>query len=101
MSRSRNGDYDDSFSESGASASTNTSFSQADSDTMEDGRPRSRRRRDTDADRHIWTGDVSSVIGLQKRGLRGLMEGRRMRERSGGKSGVPAAPASAASVEAQ
>lgn len=30
----------------------------------------------------VWTGDVSSVIGLQKRGLRGLMEGRRMRERA-------------------
>ena len=29
----------------------------------------------------IWKGDVSSVIGLQKRGLRGLMEGRRLRER--------------------
>ncbi|KAK4508059.1 hypothetical protein PRZ48_001796 [Zasmidium cellare] len=29
----------------------------------------------------IWTGALSSVIGLQKRGLRGLMEGRRMRER--------------------
>lgn len=102
MSRSRNGDYDDSFSEAGTSASTNTSFSQTDS---EDGRPRSRRRRGTDAadggERQIWTGDVSSVIGLQKRGLRGLMEGRRMRERSGGKSGVPAAPASAASAEAQ
>ena len=32
--------------------------------------------------RETWTGDVSSVIGLQKRGLRGLMEGRRMRERA-------------------
>lgn len=32
-------------------------------------------------ERGVWTGDVSSVIGLQKRGLRGLMEGRRMRER--------------------
>ena len=29
----------------------------------------------------IWKGDVSAVIGLQKRGLRGLMEGRRLRER--------------------
>lgn len=28
-----------------------------------------------------WRGAVSSVIGLQKRGLRGLMEGRRLRER--------------------
>ncbi|KAG7284036.1 hypothetical protein NEMBOFW57_010395 [Staphylotrichum longicolle] len=33
--------------------------------------------------REVWAGDLSSVIGLQKRGLRGLMEGRRMRERGG------------------
>ncbi|KAG6042118.1 hypothetical protein E4U41_005666 [Claviceps citrina] len=31
----------------------------------------------------VWKGELSSVIGLQKRGLRGLMEGRRMRERTG------------------
>ncbi|RPA97354.1 hypothetical protein L873DRAFT_1829051 [Choiromyces venosus 120613-1] len=38
-----------------------------------------------------WRGGVSSVIGLQKRGLRGLMEGRRMRERGrsmGGSTGT-------------
>ncbi|KAI0390603.1 hypothetical protein F5Y17DRAFT_51677 [Xylariaceae sp. FL0594] len=29
--------------------------------------------------KEVWTGELSSVIGLQKRGLRGLMEGRRMR----------------------
>ncbi|KAH8816503.1 hypothetical protein F5884DRAFT_776476 [Xylogone sp. PMI_703] len=33
--------------------------------------------------REIWKGDISAVIGLQKRGLRGLMEGRRLRERGG------------------
>ena len=32
--------------------------------------------------REKWSGDLSSVIGLQKRGLRGLMEGRRLRERA-------------------
>lgn len=32
-------------------------------------------------EREIWSGEISSVIGLQKRGLRGMMEGRRMRER--------------------
>ncbi|KAG4417137.1 hypothetical protein IFR04_009706 [Cadophora malorum] len=32
-------------------------------------------------EREVWKGDVSAVIGLQKRGLRGLMEGRRLRER--------------------
>lgn len=36
----------------------------------------------------IWAGGISCVVGLQKRGLRGLMEGRRMRERGkGGGSG--------------
>ncbi|KAG9585141.1 hypothetical protein KCV01_g13928, partial [Aureobasidium melanogenum] len=32
-------------------------------------------------DEDIWDGGQSHVIGLQKRGLRGLMEGRRIRER--------------------
>lgn len=31
----------------------------------------------------VWSGELSAVIGLQKRGLRGLMEGRRLRELSG------------------
>ncbi|TKA32374.1 hypothetical protein B0A50_01480 [Salinomyces thailandicus] len=37
-----------------------------------------------------WVGSLSAVVGLQKRGLRGLMEGRRMRERgkSDGVEGV-------------
>lgn len=37
--------------------------------------------------RRVWEGEGSVVIGLQKRGLRGLMEGRRLRERGVG-SGV-------------
>ncbi|KAI4204766.1 MAG: hypothetical protein LQ348_001241 [Seirophora lacunosa] len=38
----------------------------------------------------VWSGGMSCVVGLQKRGLRGLMEGRRMRERGrgGGVNGV-------------
>ena len=36
-----------------------------------------------DKDEEIWSGGVSCVLGLQKRGLRGLMEGRRARERRG------------------
>ncbi len=40
----------------------------------------------TQGGEEIWGGGVSCVVGLQKRGLRGLMEGRRMRER--GKSGA-------------
>ncbi|KAK3062174.1 hypothetical protein LTS18_004668 [Coniosporium uncinatum] len=31
-------------------------------------------------EREVWTGELSSTVGLQKRGLRGLMEGRRIRE---------------------
>lgn len=73
-----------------ASASTTTSFDFSDSEggqhqSHSHSRPHTRqhrRRRTADAQREIWTGDLSSVIGLQKRGLRGLMEGRRMRERS-------------------
>lgn len=45
--------------------------------------------------REIWSGDLSSVIGLQKRGLRGLMEGRRMRERTGTNTGMAAGAAGA------
>ena len=37
-------------------------------------------------DRDVWDGGWSAVIGLQKRGLRGLMEGRRARERGRGDS---------------
>lgn len=37
---------------------------------------------DNSGDVEGWRGGVSSVIGLQKRGLRGLMEGRRIRERA-------------------
>ena len=40
-----------------------------------------------DKDEEIWSGGVSCVLGLQKRGLRGLMEGRRARERRGGGGG--------------
>lgn len=37
-----------------------------------------------DGEEEVWAGGVSCVVGLQKRGLRGLMEGRRMRERGKG-----------------
>lgn len=36
-------------------------------------------------DREVWNGEVSAVVGLQKRGLRGLMEGRRIREMGRGR----------------
>lgn len=38
------------------------------------------------SEREIWNGEISSVVGLQKRGLRGLMEGRRIREMGRGTS---------------
>lgn len=85
------------------SASTNTSFDFSDSEMAADPHHQqqqhsrsNRRRRGTDSQREIWTGDFSSVIGLQKRGLRGLMEGRRLRERSskpGSTSGPISVPA--------
>lgn len=99
-------DREDSIS----NASTATSVSSYDYSDSEftgsesQSQPRRRRvRRDTDAQlrphREIWTGDLSSVIGLQKRGLRGLMEGRRlMRERNakpGSSGGLTSLPATA------
>ena len=61
---------EESAASTSTAASAATSVSDADADTAPN-----------DARRGVWTGDVSSVIGLQKRGLRGLMEGRRLRER--------------------
>lgn len=58
------------------SATTDTSMS--DFEGMFDGQPKAGR---DERDREVWNGALSAVIGLQKRGLRGLMEGRRMRER--------------------
>lgn len=37
---------------------------------------------DGSGEKEIWNGEMSAVVGLQKRGLRGLMEGRRIREMS-------------------
>jgi hypothetical protein len=39
------------------------------------------RTRPPDDEEEMWNAERSCVIGLQKRGLRGLMEGRRIRER--------------------
>lgn len=58
------------------SAATDTSMSENEL-TLNSGSFSGRREKNQE----IWTGALSSVIGLQKRGLRGLMEGRRMRER--------------------
>ncbi|OQD70577.1 hypothetical protein PENDEC_c022G07229 [Penicillium decumbens] len=79
-------DREDSISNtSSATSASSADFSQSDSEFVSDSESRAASRahgrRGTDS-REIWNGDLSSVIGLQKRGLRGLMEGRRMRERS-------------------
>jgi hypothetical protein len=37
------------------------------------------------SEREVWSGETSAVVGLQKRGLRGLMEGRRIREMGRGR----------------
>ncbi|OJD12920.1 hypothetical protein AJ78_06565 [Emergomyces pasteurianus Ep9510] len=81
------------------SASTNTSVSfsgamgtdddgDGDNNTNRDDMVGHERGRSKPA-REIWTGEISSVVGLQKRGLRGLMEGRRMRERGGRSANAP------------
>ncbi|KAF2140920.1 uncharacterized protein K452DRAFT_351635 [Aplosporella prunicola CBS 121167] len=68
-----NGNRDD---DQMSSASTETSSSELGSATGMGG------------DREVWGGEVSAVVGLQKRGLRGLMEGRRIREMGrGGEEG--------------
>ncbi|KAL3473455.1 hypothetical protein BJX99DRAFT_248990 [Aspergillus californicus] len=91
---------DDSISNASTSSASATSFDNSDSEAVlspADAAQATRRRRGTHGDREVWTGDLSSVIGLQKRGLRGLMEGRRMRERnakpsSSGQVSVAAVP---------
>lgn len=65
--------------ESGVSTSTTASVATSISDV--DAESEAQRDSRSSREKEIWTGDVSSVIGLQKRGLRGLMEGRRLRER--------------------
>ena len=62
------------------STSASTDVSQTDTESMTESTDLSVGK--DQATREVWTGDLSSVIGLQKRGLRGLMEGRRLRERA-------------------
>ena len=66
------------------STSTSTDFSHTDTESTGDSSHLEKQKDKQKAERDdtVWTGDVSSVIGLQKRGLRGLMEGRRLRERA-------------------
>ena len=57
-------------------------------------------RSETSSAHDPWRGGVSAVVGLQKRGLRGLMEGRRIRE-MGGEPGAPLGSAGAAAATQQ
>ena len=61
------------------SSSTTTSESEGDFASAKGGRETAVSGAD-----EIWSGGVSCVVGLQKRGLRGLMEGRRAREKGQG-----------------
>ncbi|KAI9762797.1 MAG: hypothetical protein M4579_000149 [Chaenotheca gracillima] len=71
-------DDDDLSSNASTSASTNTT-TDSEFEASESGT--SSRAPRVGTEREVWGGEISSVVGLQKRGLRGLMEGRRMRER--------------------
>ncbi|KAL4974858.1 hypothetical protein BDW66DRAFT_167511 [Aspergillus desertorum] len=83
FSRRQGREREDSISNASTSSASATSYEFSDSEELPGELARaSRRRRGTHGDIEVWTGDLSSVIGLQKRGLRGLMEGRRLRERS-------------------
>ena len=64
------------------STSTSTDLSHTDTESTGDSKDMDKQRERYKSADTVWTGDVSSVIGLQKRGLRGLMEGRRLRERA-------------------
>lgn len=73
--------------ESGASTSASASATEDEEDINTPRGARSTRRANTTgASDEVWAGNVSCVVGLQKRGLRGLMEGRRMRERERGRT---------------
>jgi hypothetical protein len=58
--------------EDGNRSATSSATSESASESMDGGKAE---------EKEVWRGGVSAVIGLQKRGLRGLMEGRRLRER--------------------
>ena len=83
----------DSASTSTSMSSKETDFSTTDRSIQSESEGGTTNRRD-DREREVWTGDVSSVVGLQKRGLRGLMEGRRLRERGTTNNGAGGGPPS-------
>ena len=68
---------DDTTSEISGSEISSSAASESESDAGGD----SHERRVANGTEEVWAGGISCVVGLQKRGLRGLMEGRRARER--------------------
>ena len=87
--RNRRPDYAASESETDTSSETGSSNASASVDTEDDLVPSGNntgRGAMAVAAEETWQGGVSCVVGLQKRGLRGLMEGRRMRERERGRA---------------
>lgn len=64
-------------SEVSGSEISSSAASESESDVGED---KNERKMAVGAE-EVWAGGISCVVGLQKRGLRGLMEGRRARER--------------------
>ena len=84
------GSEDDTMSSTGSTATSMSTSTEASASDAEGGEPRShhhqhRERAHEGVD--AWEGGLSVVVGLQKRGLRGLMEGRRLRERGTSRSG--------------
>ena len=73
-------DTDDEDDPHSAASSAPSSAFDSESEAGEKVR-RKKRSDDRGRSREVWNGGLSAVIGLQKRGLRGLMEGRRLRER--------------------
>ena len=103
-SRSRNEESDseaDTASEISGSDISSSAASESENEFAE--RNGSKGRRVAVGPEEVWSGGVSCVVGLQKRGLRGLMEGKRARERqgpsrSGGGGAAAALSAAAANI---
>ena len=68
---------EDTASEISGSEISSSAASESESDVGGD----SHRKRVAVGAEEVWAGGISCVVGLQKRGLKGLMEGRRARER--------------------
>jgi hypothetical protein len=73
-------DEDEPISAVSSTTSSSVFDSESEGGSRDDGERR-KKKGDRIRSGEVWNGGLSAVIGLQKRGLRGLMEGRRLRER--------------------